>query len=330
VLSKVHHAMIDGVSGSDILELMLDTDPAAPAPEAAPWTPVSAPSRVDLAGASASWVARLPLEAGRSLARAARSPVQTAQGVAVRAYGTAQLGRAAARPTSVLNGPLSPHRRWAWARGDLADVKRVKNAAGCTVNDVLLAAIAGGFRDFLAARGDRVEDDLVRTLVPVSLRRPEERGQLGNRVTGVMAELPVGVADPLERLRAVSGQLDHLKHSGMAASIDSVFSVAGFMPGGMSALSGKVVARTGQRFVNTVTTNIPGPQWQLYLLGRPMLEVFPYVPIAEGVRISIGIATYHGRVAFGATGDEVAVPDLEVLTTAIERALAELVAATAT
>jgi len=327
VLSKVHHAMIDGVSGSDIIELMLDADPEAPTSAPSRWSPAPAPSRASLAGSGAAWTARLPLEAGRTIARAARSPVQAAQGAALRAYGVAQLGRTAARPTSVLNGPLSPHRRWAWARGDLAEVKAVKNATGCTVNDVLLAAIAGGFREYLAARGEQVEDNLVRTLVPVSLRLPHEHGQLGNRVTGVMAELPVGVADPLERLAAVSGQLDQLKNSGMAAGIDAVFSVAGFVPGGISVVSGKVVAKTGQRFVNTVTTNIPGPQQQLYLLGRPMREVFPYVPIAEGVRITIAIATYHGRVAFGATGDFDAVPDLEVLAQAIERSLAELVAA---
>jgi WS/DGAT/MGAT family acyltransferase len=215
----------------------------------------------------------------------------------------------------------------AWARGDLAEVKAVKNATGTTVNDVVLAAITGGFREYLASRGETVEDDLLRSLVPVSLRLPHEHGQLGNRVTGVLAELPIGLADPIERLAAVSGQLGHLKSSGAAAGIDAVFSAADFLPVGLMVVSGRVVAKTGQRLVNTVTTNIPGPQQPLYLLGRRMREVIPYVPIAEGVRISIGIATYNGQVAFGVTGDYDAVPDLDVLCDAIQESLDELVAA---
>ncbi len=258
-----------------------------------------------------------------------RSPIESTRTAAARAYGVGQIGRAATHPTSVLNGPLSPHRRWAWARGDLAEVKAVKNATGSTVNDVLLAAITGGFREYLASRGETVEDDLLRSLVPVSLRLPHEHGQLGNRVTAVLAELPVGLADPLERLAAVSGQLDHLKRSGAAAGIDAVFSAADFLPVGVMVVSGRVVAKTGQRLVNTVTTNIPGPQQPLYLLGRRMREVIPYVPIAEGVRISIGIATYNGQVAFGVTGDYDAVPDLDVLCDAIQESLDELVAAAA-
>jgi WS/DGAT/MGAT family acyltransferase len=328
VLSKVHHAMIDGVSGSDVLQLMLDVDPEAPPAGPSSWKPAPAPSRRDLLGSSAAWTARLPAEIARAATRAARSPIESTRAAAARAYGVGQLGRAATHPTSVLNGPLGPHRRWAWARGDLAEVKAVKNATGATVNDVVLAAVTGGFRRYLDGRGETVEDDLLRALVPVSLRLPHEHGQLGNRVTAVLAELPVGLADPLDRLAAVSGQLDHLKRTGAAAGIDAVFSAADFLPVGLMVVGGRVVARTGQRLVNAVTTNIPGPQQPLYLLGHRMREVFPYVPVAEGVRISIGIATYNGRVAFGLTGDDDAVPDLEVLAEATGESLAELVAAT--
>ena len=329
VLSKVHHAMIDGVSGNDVLQLMLDLDPEAPSTTASTWRPTPPPSRRALVGSSAAWTARIPVEIGRALVGGVRSPIESSRTAAARAYGVGQIGRAATHPTSVLNGPLSPHRRWAWARGDLAEVKAVKNATGTTVNDVVLAAITGGFREYLASRGETVEDDLLRSLVPVSLRLPHEHGQLGNRVTGVLAELPIGLADPIERLAAVSGQLGHLKRSGAAAGIDAVFSAADFLPVGLMVVSGRVVAKTGQRLVNTVTTNIPGPQQPLYLLGRRMREVIPYVPIAEGVRISIGIATYNGQVAFGVTGDYDAVPDLDVLCDAIQESLDELVAAAA-
>jgi WS/DGAT/MGAT family acyltransferase len=203
----------------------------------------------------------------------------------------------------------------------------VKDVAGCTVNDVVLAAIAGGFRTYLLARGESVEDGLVRSLVPVSVRKPDQRGRLGNQVSAMFADLPVGVADPMERVAAVTGQMAYLKGSGMAVGVESMVAAADFVPATLMALGARVVTTVGQRVVNTVTTNIPGPQYPLYFLGRRMLEVFPYIPIGQGVRISIGIVSYDGRLAIAATGDYDAVPDLDVLCTAIEGSLAELVEA---
>jgi WS/DGAT/MGAT family acyltransferase len=227
----------------------------------------------------------------------------------------------------VLNGPLGPHRRWGWARAELAEVKAVKDAAGGTVNDVVLAAIAGGFRTYLLSRGEDVDGLLVRSLVPVSIRTEDHRGRLGNQVTAVFADLPVGIADPAERLASVSRQMDHLKHSGVAVTVDSMMSAGDFVPATLMTLGARIYARTGQRVVNTVTTNIPGPQYPLYLLDRRMLEMFPYIPVAQGVRISVGIVSYDGHLAIGTTGDYDAVPDLDVLCSAIEGALSELVTA---
>ena len=235
------------------------------------------------------------------------------------------MGRSAASPTSVLNGPVGPHRRWGWARTELGDIKAVKDAAGCTVNDVVLAAIAGGFRTYLQARGEDVENTTIRSLVPVSVRTEQHRGRLGNQVTGMFADLPVALADPRERLDALARQMDHLKLSGQAVGVDAMLSAGDFVPATLMTLGVRVYARTGQRVINTVTTNIPGPQYPIYLLGRRMLEMFPYIPVALGVRISIGIMSYDGHVAIGVTGDYDAVPDLDVLCAAIENSLAELV-----
>jgi WS/DGAT/MGAT family acyltransferase len=226
----------------------------------------------------------------------------------------------------VLNGPLGPHRRWGWARAELADVKAVKDAAGCTVNDVVLAAIAGGFRRYLIERGEPVDDVLVRSLVPVSIRTEDHRGRLGNQVTAVFADLPVGIADPAQRLASVAQQMNHLKGSGVAVTVDAMMSAGDFVPATLMTLGARVYATVGQRVVNTVTTNIPGPQYPLYLLDRRMLEMFPYIPVAQGVRISVGIVSYDGHLAIGATGDYDAVPDLDVLCTGIEDSLAELIA----
>lgn len=329
VITKTHHAMIDGLAGNELMETVLDREPGATRPAPAAWHPQAEPSALDLAGAGASWVARLPVTVGRATASSVRSLSslrELAESSAAAAYGMAQVGRRAASPTSVLNGPTGPHRRWGTARAELADVKAVKDAAGCTVNDAVLAAIAGGFRRWLAGRGEDVDSVTVRSLVPVSVRADHHRGRLGNQVTAVFADLPVDVADPVDRLAAVARQMDHLKSSGMAVGVESMVAAADFVPATLMTLGARVYARTGQRVVNTVTTNIPGPQYPLYLLGRRMLEMFPYIPVAEGVRISIGIVSYDGHLALGVTGDYDAVPDLDGLAVDLEESLAELVA----
>jgi WS/DGAT/MGAT family acyltransferase len=328
IITKTHHAMIDGLAGNELMEIVLDRDRDAPRRTPTDWRPSPQPSRLGLAVSGVSGIARLPVDIARAATSAVQgfsSPADAARAGAVRAFGLASVGRSAASPTSVLNGPLGPHRRWGWARAELSDVKGVKDSAGCTVNDVVLAAIAGGFREYLQQRGEDVGSTTIRSLVPVSVRTEAHEGRLGNQVTGMFADLPVAVADPRERLDAVARQMGHLKRSGQAVGVDAMLSAADFVPATLMTLGARVYARTGQRVINTVTTNIPGPQYPIYLLGRRMLEMFPYIPVAQGVRISIGIMSYDGNVAIGVTGDYDAVPDLDVLCTAIEDSLSELV-----
>ena len=329
LITKTHHAMIDGLAGNELMEVLLDRIPDAVRPPARAWHASPPPSRLGLTASGLAGVARLPVDTVRALGGAARrgigSPSALARSGAVRAIGLASVGRRAAAPTSVLNGPLGPHRRWGWARAELADVKRVKTAAGCSVNDVVLAAVAGGFREYLLSRGEDVDTTTIRSLVPVSVRTDDHRGQLGNHVTALFAELPVGVDGPRERLAVVTHQMNELKGSGQSVGIESMLAAADFVPATLMTLGAKVYALAGQRVVNTVTTNIPGPQQPLYLLGHRMLELFPYIPVAQSVRISIGIFSYDGHLTIGVTGDYDAVPDIDVLCGAIERALAELV-----
>jgi WS/DGAT/MGAT family acyltransferase len=327
VISKVHHAMIDGVSGHDILETLLDRDAnAAPWP-VRPWTPQPAPTTGDVATEVASWTLALPGRLGEAARGSVSDPGAILRGGVMRARGLGQVGRQAVHPTNVLNGPLGPHRRWAWARADLAEAKEVKDAVGGTINDVVLTAIAGGFRRYLAARGESVTDDLVRSLVPVSVRRPEEKGRLGNHVSAMFADLPIGEGDPIRRLEAVSAQMSLLKSGGMSVGVESMVAAADFVPPTLVTLGARVAAALGQRVVNTVTTNIPGPQYPLYLGGRRLLEMFPYIPIGQAIRISIGIVSYDGQLSFAATADADAVPDIADLCTGIEESMGELVAA---
>jgi WS/DGAT/MGAT family acyltransferase len=330
IITKTHHAMIDGLAGNELMETVLDRDPAAVRPPPSHWRPQPPPSTLDLAGAAAGWALTLPVEVARSAASAAQrlgDPSSVLRSGAVRALGLAQAGRRVAQPTSVLNGPIGPHRRWGWASAELATAKAIKDAAGCTVNDVVLAAIAGAFRQYLQERGEPVDALVLRSLVPVSIRTDAHRGALGNQVTAMFADLPVAVPDPRERLAAVARQMAHLKASGMAVGIESMLSAADYVPPTLMTLGARAYVRTGQRVVNAVTTNIPGPQFPLHLLGRRMLTMTPYIPIAESVRISIGIASYDGHLAFGVTGDYDAVPDLDRLCEAIGTSLDELAAA---
>jgi diacylglycerol O-acyltransferase / wax synthase len=321
LLSKIHHCMVDGVAGSDLLTVLLDSEPApAPAPAQA-WRPQPAPSGAELvvrgvaANLGAPFEMVRPLLAPRELARRGQDA----------ARGLLRMSSVLAPPPpSSLNGALGPNRRWSWARAQLSDAKTVRAALGGTVNDVVLAAITGGFRELLGTRGEPV-DRVVRTLVPVSVRAAGERGAYNNRVSAMFAELPVGIADPRRRLDSIRAQMADLKHSREAVAGEVLTSLAGFAPPLLLALAERLGTRVPQHNVNTVTTNVPGPQRPLYAGGRRMLESFPYVPLGGHVRVGVAIFSYDGALTFGVTGDYDTAPDLDVLCKGIERAMAELV-----
>jgi WS/DGAT/MGAT family acyltransferase len=238
-------------------------------------------------------------------------------------------GVAVPKAASSLNGAIGPHRRYSWARGRVSEVKTVRSALGGTLNDVVLAAISQGFRELLISRGESVEGRTVRSLVPVSVRRPGEKGSYNNRVSAMFAELPVGVEDPVERLRSVTAQLARLKDSKQAVAGDVLTGLTGFAPPMLLAVGMRVAFRAPQRNINTVTTNVPGPRIQLYGAGRRMLEAFPYVPLAGRVRIGIAIFSYLDTLNFGLTGDFDTTEDLDVLAHGIEAGMADLVKASA-
>jgi WS/DGAT/MGAT family acyltransferase len=225
---------------------------------------------------------------------------------------------------SSLNGPIGPHRRWDWARARLSEIKRIREQHGGTVNDVVLTVITRGFRELLLSRGESVDGKVIRTLVPVSVRADEERGTYNNKVSAMFAELPVGLEDPDERLRAVHEQMQHLKQSGQAVAAERLTALSGFAPAMLLALAGRVGTRLPQTAVNTVTTNVPGPQKPLYLVGKRMLEAFPFVPLGGHVRVGIAIFSYDGGINFGVTGDRDTADDIDVLCRGIEDGVAEL------
>ena len=223
-----------------------------------------------------------------------------------------------------LNGPTSPHRRWLWAQADLDEVKRVRRALGGTVNDVILAAVAAGFRDLLRSRGVLSDDAVVRTMVPVSIRSPGERGLLNNRVSAVLVNLPCGEPDPVRRMHLVHEQMEFLKDSNQAIGPDALVRFLGMAPQ-LLAATVHTALLLRQPVIQTVTTNVPGPSFPLYLMGRKLVEMYPYIPIVMGFRVSIGNISYLGRLFFGLTGDFDAMADLEVLADGIRNGFDELI-----
>jgi WS/DGAT/MGAT family acyltransferase len=234
-----------------------------------------------------------------------------------------RMGDPAARS---LNGPSGPHRRWEWTQASLDEVKLVRKAFGGTVNDVVLAAVTRGFRDLLAGRGDLEDGQVVRSLVPVSVRAESEKGVLNNRVSAVLVNLPVGEPDPLVRLGRLREQMDDLKSSRQAVGAQALTELAGFAAPTLLAMGTRLTFRFPQPLTQTTTTNVPGPRYPLYMLGRKMVEIHPYVPIANNMQTSIGIFSYVDKLNFGINADFDGVPDVDVLRAGIRAGFDELVA----
>jgi diacylglycerol O-acyltransferase len=332
LVAKTHHAMVDGVSGTDLLATIMDLSPTAPVAEPDDWQPSPSPSGPVLAADAVIDLLRSPYEQIRAVRASTRLPRQALrQAVEVTRGLSAMAGLVRPTPVSSLNGPIGPHRRYGWASTTVDDIKSVRKSLGGTFNDVVLAAITHGFRILLLSREESV-DRVVRTLVPVSVRprdltgRAVGDGTFENKVSAMFAELPVGIDDPVDRLHAVTAQMEGLKESKQAVAGEALTSMGGFAPPMLLALGMRLATRVAQRNVNTVTTNVPGPQMPLYVAGSRMLKAYPYVPLAGQIRIGIAIFSYDGQVNFGVTGDHDTTEDLDVLCTGIEAGMDRLVA----
>jgi WS/DGAT/MGAT family acyltransferase len=328
-ITKVHHCMVDGISGVDLLTVLLDMDPVASLPPPPSWTPAPEPpgsslvldAWAGLAGDIATWLRDVP--------RLVLHPVGALRSGAGAGRGLYDMAcHLTTTPALSIEGSIGPHRVWAHTSTPIEEVSKVRHALGGTLNDVVLAAVSGGYRELLISRGEDADRAMVRSLVPVSTRHPDRRGETGNRVSALLLELPVHLADPLDRLAAARKRMAELKQSHMSETGELMTTVGNLAPPmlvGMVMRAGtRLMHQLPQRSVNTVTTNVPGPQYPLYCAGRKMLAYYPYVPISHGVRIGTAILSYNGSLAFGITGDEEMVPDVDVLATGIKSGLTEL------
>lgn len=320
LINKAHHAMIDGLSGHDIMEVILDADPEGRDTPPSEWEPEPAPGTVGLVtDAVVDSVMRPGEHLTRMVSRVSR-PREFAEHMAVRAVGSTSVGSRLLSTETTLGGTIGQHRRWGWVEGDLDTIKAVKNAFGGTVNDVILTAVTGGFRDLLASRGIDMRPLQIQSMIPVSMRTPGDSTG-GNQVSAMFAQLPIGVEDPVERLHAMTRQMERVKKSGTPLTVDSIIGLADFVPPMLFATAGRVAANVNLRAFDTVTTNVPGPQIPLYLLGHELQSLIPFVPLGPGVRISTAIVSYNGTINFGVTADYDSVRDLPVFLDGVRKTL---------
>jgi diacylglycerol O-acyltransferase len=320
IIQKTHHALVDGISGVDVATVLLDLEPN-PEPIKAPvWTPQAPPSAAQLLRDSIVERTTVPAEILRSVRAALRGPRQVVGRLSKAAQTVAAMGTLA--PKTPLNVAVGPHRRFEVVRAELAPVKDVKRTLGGTVNDVVVAAVSGGLRHFLESRGEAVDGLTLRAFLPVSVRDESEHMALGNRVSGIMVDLPVGTADPVERLHNVSAQTRHLKETQQAVGAEVLTGLADYAPATLFTLASRLMPF--QRSINIGITNVPGPQVPLYCMGARMLEAFPYVGAFAGAAVVVAVLSYDGALGFGLTGDRDAVADLGVLAEGIEKSMSEL------
>jgi diacylglycerol O-acyltransferase len=328
VIGKTHHALVDGISGVDITTVLFDTRPDPEGTGSARgWVARPLPSRAQLLADAIVERATVP----REMVRGVRALVRTPRHIVDRARETlAGVGALAwagvnAAPPSPFNVPIGPHRRYTWVDADLDEFRAIKTKLGGTVNDVILAAVAGALGAYLRGIGHDTTGLVLKAMVPVSVRADVERGALGNRVAAMWAPLPVGIVDAHERFAQISAAMDGLKESGQAVGAQVLTEVTGFAPPTIIAQAARLQAR--QRFFNLVVTNVPGPQAPLYLLGRRLIAMYPVVPLAANQALGVAIFSYNGRIGFGLLGDYDALPGLEQIAAELENAIAELASA---
>ena len=328
VISKTHHALVDGVSGADLFTVIMDLTPEPEEMERERWVPDPEPTPDQLLIDALKERLTSPGEIVRTAQSAVLDPSTLPNRFveAARNLGAFVGGSLDFAPESTLNQPVGPHRRFETVLTQLDDIKQVKNDLGGTVNDVVLAVVAGGLRTLLRNRGERVDELELRAMVPVSVRTDTEKGALGNRVSSLWAPLPIYESDPVERLRIVHESMKDLKSSGQAVGAELLTSIGEWAPPTILAQGARLVAR--QRAFNLVVTNVPGPQFPLWSFGREMKEVYPVVPLSGNTTIGIALFSYNGTMGWGLLGDYDTARDVGVLAESIEKSIAEYLSLT--
>jgi len=323
IVTKIHHAMVDGLSSIDVGTVLLDVTPTPRESPPDDWHPAPEPSGLELAaGAVQEQLLRPQLMFGtaqRALLDV-RSVVRTGGAMLAAA-------RSASRPAPAnpLNAPIGKQRRYGTSAGALDEYKAIRRAHGGTVNDVVLAVVTGALRRWMTTRGEPVRaTTTVRAMVPVSVRARSTGGRLGNQISAYFVDLPVGEPDPVARLESVTAAMADHKSSGQAIGASALIGLVGLATPTLHSMSARLTSSMSSRVFNVVVTNVPGPQFPLYAMGARMRDMYPVVPLAKGQAVSIGITSYDGGIFYGLNADRDAMGDVDVLADAIGASLDEL------
>jgi WS/DGAT/MGAT family acyltransferase len=336
IVTKTHQAMVDGIASIDIGQVVFDDTPTPRSTPDDTWTARSEPAPWKLVLDAVGEAVARPGNAVEAARVAARDAADTVTKVAGVAGGLFSAVRAAVRPAPVspLNVPISTQRRFAIARTELDDYRAVRRAHGGTINDVVLAVVAGALRNWLLSRGATVgPTTTMRAMVPLSVRGDAETtgsisgaGLLGNQIASYLVDLPVGEPNPVLRMHHVAHAMREHKESGQSIGANALVRVGGFAPPTLHALGARAANGFSRRLFNLVVSNVPGPQHPLYAAGARMLEMYPVVPLAKGQSLAVGLTSYDGRVFYGFNADRDSMSDVDELGGLIAESLAELVA----
>jgi diacylglycerol O-acyltransferase / wax synthase len=329
LIAKTHHALVDGISGVDITTVLFDTAPE-PTPSSGGWAGQSwsakpLPGPAKLLGEALMERSTVPAEmarGARALLRAPRKAVAQLKSNLAGVGATTLAGISSGAPPSPFNVDIGPHRRYTFLDADLGTLKAIKDSLGGTLNDVVLASVSLALGRYLRGHGHDTEDLVLKAMVPVSVRTESQRGALGNQVAAMWAPLPVGVENPAECLSTIAAAMADLKKSGQAVGAQVLTNLAGFAPPTILSQAARLQAR--QPFFNLVVTNVPGPQFPLYLLGRRLMILYPVVPLAQRQALGIAVMSYDGHLGFGFLGDYDALPDLDKIALDLKWAIAQL------
>jgi len=322
LITKIHHCMIDGASGMDLSQIMMSISPEVPEIEPPPpFIPKHAPSRFELWRAEVTRSFGTPFRIARDLRRFSEETDDVRDEIRTRLRAVIKMaGMGMSADETPLNGPVGPHRRFDWWRIPLAEMKAMRHALGCTINDVVLTVVTGAVREYLILRGVDPTSLTFRVSSPVSVRNDEDKGKLGNHVSSWVIPLPISEADPRAQLAAIHAETARLKEERTALGVQTIMKLAEFTPSTLLTLG----ARSASGPINTIVTNVPGPQFPLYLQGARLLELYPQVPLLESLGIGIALASYDGHVHWGFNSDPDILPDADVFVEQIRASYARV------
>jgi diacylglycerol O-acyltransferase len=323
VITKIHHCMIDGSSGVDVAQIMMSTTPDRNIPDPPSYMPRPAPTRSDLLRDEIWRRASMPFQIIRGARTFARETEDLISEVSTRAkilWDMAGMGLSTSE--TPMNGPLTHHRKFDWHVMSLEELKAVRRGLDCSVNDVVLTVVTSAVREFLQLRGTNPSEIEFKIAAPVSVRKAEEKGQLGNRVSSWVISLPVGEADARKQLRIINANTQELKDSNQALAIEMIMKVAEFTPASLLSLGAQAVSGP----INSIVTNVPGPQFPLYMQGAKLESIFPQVPLMEGIGLGIALMSYDGKICWGFNANPDVLPDLDTFVSLIARAFERVAA----